>query len=355
MFIMAQIRINNVRIKGIAACAPTKIEENCEYPYFDENEFANIIPSIGVERRHIAKAGQTCADFAQRAAEKLMEELGWERETIDLLIFGSPSKDYIQPDTACVLQGKLNLPESTMAFDMTLGCTGWTYAMTNACSLMQTGYVKRALVLNGIMGSQESCYYDKTGYPLFSDVGTATALEFDLDAAPIWCDLGTIGKDFDAIIVPDGGRRNPVTTESLKLVEYEKNVKRSRLHTFMKGMEVFSFALKTAPRTTNAVLEFAGKSKDEIDYFFFHQANYYMVKKIIKKLKIDPEKAPIAMRDYGNTGACSIPFTMVLQSADKLRNGKYTNIGCSFGIGLSWGSLCFETENLVIPELQMYE
>lgn len=72
---MAKIKINNVRIKGIAACAPSKVEENSEYPYFDENEFENIIPSIGVERRHVAKEGQTCADFAQRAAEKLMEEL----------------------------------------------------------------------------------------------------------------------------------------------------------------------------------------------------------------------------------------------------------------------------------------
>ena len=352
---MALIKINNVRIKGMAACAPTTVEENSEYPYFDENEFENIIPSIGVERRHVAKPGQTCADFAQRAAERLIDELRWEKESIDLLIFASPSKDYIQPDTACVLQGKLDLPESTMAFDMTLGCTGWTYAMTNAGSLLQTGCIKRALLLNGIQGTSESCYYDKTGYPLFSDVGTATAIEYDPTAAPIWCELGTIGKEYDAIIVPDGGRRNPVTEESLKLVEYEKNVKRNRLHTFMKGMEVFSFALKTAPKSTEAVLAFAGKTKDEIDNYFFHQANYYMVKKIIKKLKIDPNKAPIAMRDFGNTGACSIPFTMVVESAEKLRLGKYTNVGCSFGVGLSWASLCFETENIVIPELQLYD
>lgn len=352
---MAQVIINNVRIKGIAACAPSKVEENSEYPYFDENEFETIIPSIGVERRHVAKPGQTCSDFACKAAEKLIEELGWEKETIGLLIFCSPSKDYLQPDTACVLQGKLDLPESCMAFDMTLGCTGWCYGMTTACSLVQSGGIKRALLLNGIHGSAESCYYDKTGYPLFSDVGTATAIEFDASAAPIYCNLGTIGKEYDAIIVPDGGRRNPVTVESLELKEYEKNVVRNRLHTFMKGMEVFSFALKTAPRITNEVLEFAGKTKDEIDNFFFHQANFFMVKKIIKKVKIDPEKAPIIMRDFGNTGACSIPFTMVIGRAEQLRHGKAKNVGCSYGVGLSWASLYFETEDLVIPELQIYD
>ena len=351
---MALINLNNVRIKGMAACAPSKVEENSEYPFFDENEFDLIIPSIGIERRHVAKPGQTCADFAQRAAEKLMEELGWEKDSIDLLIFGSPSKDYIQPDTACVLQGKLDLLESTMAFDMTLGCTGWTYGMTTAGSLLQSGCIKRALLLNGIMGSQESCYYDKTGYPLFSDVGTATALEYDPTAAPIWCELGTIGKDFEAIIVPDGGRRNPVTVDSLELKEYDKNVKRTRLHTFMKGMEVFSFALKTAPKSVKALLDFVGKPMEDVDYFFFHQANYYMVKKIIKKLKIDSEKAPFSLLNFGNTGACSIPFTMVTEKAEQLRHGKSKCVGCSFGIGLSWASLYYETDDLVIPELQIF-
>ena len=352
---MALIRINNVSIRGMAACAPSKVEENCEYPFFDDNEFDRIIPSIGIERRHVAKPGQTCSDFALRAAEQLLNELQWGRDSIDLLIFGSPSKDYIQPDTACILQGKLNLPNSTMAFDMTLGCTGWTYGMTTACSLLQTGNIKRALLLNGIMGTAESCYYDKTGYPLFSDVGTATAIEYDPTASPIWCELGTIGKDYEAIIVPDGGRRSPVTEESLKMKEYDKNVIRTRLHTFMKGMEVFSFALKTAPESVDALLEFAGKMKEDVDFFFFHQANYYMVKKIIKKLKIDPAKAPFSLRNFGNTGACSIPFTMITEKAEQLRHSRSRCVGCSFGVGLSWSSLYYETDNLTIPDLILYD
>lgn len=351
---MALKTINNVRIKGMAACVPSKIEENSDYPYFDDNELDRIIPTIGVERRRVLAKGQTCGDLACQAAEKLLAELGWEKDTIDLLLFCSPDRDHILPDTACIIHGKLGLPKSTMAFDMTLGCTGWTYAMTTACSLLESGNFKRALVLVGNHATYECAYEDKTAYPLFSDTGVATAIEFDTEAPAIYCQLGTDGKGYKAIIVPDGGARNGVSEDSLILKEYGPNIKRNRLQMEMDGMEVFSFAMKTAPNSVTELLEYCKVDKESIDYFFFHQANFYMVKKIIKKLKINPDKAPFSMLNYGNTGASSIPFTMITEKAEELRNNKLTNVGCSFGVGLSWASLKFETDHLVIPDLIIY-
>ena len=347
---MALLKINNVRIKGAAACAPKDNEENRDYPYFERNDIDRIIDTIGVERRRILKKGQTCSDLAYLAAEKLIAELGWEKESIGLLMFCSPSRDYIQPDTACVLQGRLGISHSAMCFDMTLGCSAWTYGITTAASIMQTGAVKRALVLNGNMGSAENAYEDRTIWPLIGDAGTATALEFE-EGATIWCEAGSRGEDYHHVIIPDGGRRNPVTEESFVLTPDAEGVKRSRLHLYMNGMEVFSFGLKTAPKSIEAVLEFSGKKKEDIDMFLFHQCSYYLLKKIVKKEKLDIEDAPFSMINFGNTGAASIPFTMVTERADRLRDGKHWIVGCSFGVGLSWATLCFETENMVIPEL----
>lgn len=348
---MAFIKINNVKMKGIAACVPSYIEENSDYPYFDENELDRIMPTIGVERRRVLQKGQTCSDLACKAAERLIDELGWEKDSIGLLMFCSPSRDFIQPDTACILQHRLGLSTDTMCFDMTLGCTAFTYGSTTALSILQNGSIKRALVLNGNMGSAEDAYTDKTTWPLIGDAGTAVAYEYDETASPIYCELGTLGKDYEAIIIPDGGRRNPVNEKSFELIEFDNNIRRSRLHLDMKGMDVFSFAMKIAPKSVNSVLDFANKTIEDVDMFFFHQANFYMVKKIIKKLKINPEDAPFSMINYGNTGAASIPFTMVTEKADLLRNGKRSFVGCSFGVGLSWASIYFETKDLVIPEL----
>lgn len=351
---MALILNKNVKIKGMAACVPSNIEENSDYPFFDHNEIDKIIPTIGIERRRIARPGETCGDYAYTAAEKLISDLGWEKESIGLLIYCSAARDYILPDTSCVIQGKLGLPTSTMAFDMTMGCTGWIWGMISAMGIMQTGAIKRAILLNGNMSTGENAFTDKTTWPLFSDVGTATALEYDETAADIHCELGTIGTKFDDVIIRDGGRRHPFTAESLELHEYGLNIKRSNLNVEMKGMEVFSFGLKSAPKSIDAVLDFAGKTLDDVDLIVFHQANYYLIKKIVKKAKLDPEKVPIAMKNFGNIGPCCIPFTMITERAEMLRKGKYQILGNAFGIGMSWGSLLFETEDLVIPDLIEY-
>ena len=347
---MGLFTIKNVRIKGAASCVPSTIEENKDYPYFDKNELHRIIPTIGVERRRVLKKGQTGSDCAYFAAEKLIAELGWEKDSIGLLIFGSPSRDYIQPDTSCILQGKLGLSLGTMCFDMTLGCSAWTYGITTAASIMQTGNIKRALVLNGSMGTAENSYTDKTIWPLIGDAGTATALEFE-EGAFIHCEIGSKGEDYHFVIIPDGGRRNPVSEDSFVLREDEPNVKRSNLHLHMNGMEVFSFGLKTAPKSLETLLEYSGKQKDDIDLYFFHQASYYLLKKIVKKEKLDPEKVPFSLINWGNTGACCIPHGMVTGKAEQLRNGKNKVVACAFGVGFSWATLYFETEDMVIPDL----
>lgn len=352
---MAQLKIDNVCVRGMAACVPSEIEENSAYPFFDENEFERMIPTIGVERRRCLNKGDTCGDLACVAAEKLLKDLGWSKESVDLIVFCSPDRDHILPDTSCIIHGKLGLPTSTMAFDMTLGCTGWVYSMSNVCSLLSLGYVKRALLLTGNMGSYECAYTDKTAYPLFSDSGVATALEYKSGASPFFFNLGTNGKNYKDIIIHDGGTRNGFNEDSLKLQEYGVNIKRSNLHMEMDGMNVFAFALKVAPKSVEDLMCFCGKDVNSVDCFFFHQANLYMVKKIVKKMGIDPEKAPFSLKNFGNTGASSIPFTMITERSDLLRNSFVRNVGCSFGVGLSWGSIYFETDHLVVPELIEYK
>lgn len=352
---MAFLEIKNVRIKGFSACVPANIEYNKDYPYYAEGEFERQLPTIGVEKRHVIEEGTTASDLCLEAAEKLIKDLGWKKEDIQLLVFSSPARDFVFPDTSCILQDRLGLSKSTMAFDMTLGCTGWTYALNVISSIMSASKFKKALLLNGNMTTTENAFTDKTAYPLFSDAGSATAIEYDENAPMIVSEVGTDGSGYDCIIMKDGGRRHPFTEKSLVLKEYGENIRRSDMHMAMKGMEVFAFALNTAPKSVNNLLEHIGKTTDEIDQYFFHQANLFMLKKIAKKLKLSVEKVPYSIYKFGNTGSCSIPLTIVTERADNLRIGVSHNIGCAFGVGLSWGTVYFETENIVIPELILYK
>lgn len=73
--------------------------------------------------------------------------------------------------------------------------------------------------------------------------------------------------------------------------------------------------------------------------------------KIIKKVKLGNARYPQSMRDFGNTSSASIPLSLVTEESNSLRNGKNLVVACGFGVGLSWGSVAFETDQIVVPPL----
>lgn len=221
--------------------------------------------------------------------------------------------------------------------------------MSVALSLMTCGRIKRAIVLAGDARKQVPEEHDQ----LFGYAGTATALEYDEKAKPITIDLGSDGTGYDAIIRPGGGARNPITPASLELQDCEDGRKRHACQTRMNGMDVFAFGITTAPKSIKKVFAECGITMDGVDYVLFHQANIKMLETIKKKLKLTDEKVPYSLRRFGNTSSASIPLTVVTELREQLYGKAVTLVGCGFGVGLSWGTILFHTdENLVISELQ---
>ena len=125
----------------------------------------------------------------------------------------------------------------------------------------------------------------------------------------------------------------------------------NQLQTRMKGMDVFSFGITTAPKSVKKLGQHYGFDYLDYDYFVFHQANMKMNNMIAKKLKLDAEKVPSCMYEFGNTSSASIPLTIVAQLKGKFENKPTKFICCGFGVGLSWGTVAFETSNIVISDL----
>ena len=120
----------------------------------------------------------------------------------------------------------------------------------------------------------------------------------------------------------------------------------------MNGIDVFSFAISTAPKSIKKLADHFGFDYQDSDYYVFHQANMKMNKMIQKKLKLDDEKVPYSLHDFGNTSSASIPITIVTQLKNQLKDKSTKFICCGFGVGLSWGAVRFTTdEYLVISEL----
>lgn len=347
---MAFLKVNNVRVCGVSACVPKLVEENAAI-YAKWGDFSSFVGTTGIERRHISSPEVCSSDLCVSSAEKLIAELGWEKESIDAIVFVSQTPDYILPATSPILQDKLGLSEECYTLDISLGCSGWVYALCTLATLMQNGSVKRGLVLAGETPSKICSPEDKSTWPLFGDAGTATAIEYAEDASPILFHMCADGSGKDTIIINDGGYRNQTTTESFALEEHGEGVKRNKLHVELDGMSVFSFGISKAPKSVKKLLENFEIDKDSVDKFVFHQANLFMNEKIRKKLKLEEEKVPYCLKDFGNTSCASIPLTLVSQNREELKSKKLNIIGCGFGVGLSWGSVYFETDKIVCPEL----
>lgn len=349
---MSYQQINNVRIDGIAACVPARIEENSGLEMFSsKDDFEKFVSMTGIERRHVVSNGICASDMCFEAAEKLISDLNWDKSEVSCLVFVSQTPDYKLPATACVLQNRLGLSKECMAFDISLGCSGWVYGITVVASLLSAGHYKKALLLVGDAVTTTKSPLDKSTYPLFGDAGTATALSFNVDASAIKSCLYTDGGNYEAIMIEDGGARNPFNTKSLEVTEYENGIKRNRLQSILDGSSVFTFGISKAPQCVNNLIENFEIDKDSVDFFVFHQANMLMNEKIRSKLKLPEEKVPYILKDYGNTSSTSIPLTMIVKLKDKLARGSNKLIACGFGVGLSWGAVHFELDKVVCSEL----
>lgn len=341
---MAFLEFKNVRIAGISAGVPKHIVHTLEMPSpSQEYDSSAFIELTGVEKRRIDD-NLTTADLCIPAAEKLIYDLAWTKSEIGAVIFVSQTPDYIEPATSCIIQDKLGLSKECYASDMSLGCSGWVYGLCTILGLLSENGIKKALLMCGD-AKRISHEYD----PLFGYAGCVTAVEYVEGEPSMKFHLGTDGSGYDAIIIPDGGARNPFSIESFNEEEIEGK-KLNRLQTHMKGMDVFSFGISTAPKSIRKLSEHFGFDYQNTDFFIFHQANMKMNDIISKKLKLAPEKVPVSLHEFGNTSSASIPLTIVTQLKEQCKES-HDFLCCGFGIGLSWGTVYFESKTMIISSL----
>ncbi len=350
---MALMIINNVEIRGVAAAVPKRVEENSKFPYLDSETLERYMDTVGVVRRHCAvHDGSICtSDLCFASAEKLIADLEWDKNEIGLLLFVSHTADYKLPPTACILQHRLGLSTECMAFDSPLGCSGFVYGLSIAGNMMQSGTIKKALLLVGNTQSVYASPKDKSTALLFGDAGSAMALEYNEDAEKMLFHLKSDGGGSDILIVPDGGCRNPVNSHSLEYEQFDEGIERTRLHEKMDGGAVFAFALFNVPKSIMYLCKSFSLDLQQADYLLLHQANKFLCNNIRKKLKYPEERCPYNIQEYGNTSGTSIPLLMVTNLQNELQTQKLNFVMCGFGVGLSLGSAHISTNNIVVPNL----
>jgi 3-oxoacyl-[acyl-carrier-protein] synthase-3 len=353
---MAFTKILNTKIAVIAAAVPKSITFTKDYEWMSESERIQLENTTGIKQRRNAKSGTCTSDLAVELCNYIFQKTGISKDDIDVLVFVSQSRDYILPNTACIIQNRVGLSKKCMSFDVPLGCSGYTYGLTILSSIISAagGSMKRGILIAGDVSSGDMNYRDKTTYPLFGDAASATIVEYDAECAmPIYNNLQTDGSGFDSLIIPAGAARNKFTNESLIEREFSPGVWRNAKNVYLDGLKIFEFTIAEVADNITELLKKVPLNIENIDYYFLHQANKLMNETIRKQLRVKPEYVPYSLNEFGNTSSASIPLTIVCRAGNNIQNK--TCVLAGFGVGLSWSSSLLKFSNTVevLPLLEL--
>lgn len=330
---MAIDRLKNIRVSGIVCCVPENIVDIGRFAdSFDKKGLEKFKKTTGIQRKHCCELDHviTAGDLCYAAADKLLQELDIERSSIDAVIFISQTSDYRMPATACILQHRLGLNSKCLAYDINLGCSGYPYGLHVAGAYLQSGHLKRVLLLTGEAGA----HIQPVDNILFGEAGSATLLEYDETQPELVFLLRTLGEGFRQIICPYGGQRHEmeVYAEARMRGEYPKK-------TVMDGAEVFNFSIREVPVLVNDYFKETGWDAERFDVVALHQANLMILKQIIKKSKLPKDKCPISLDIYGNTSSASVPLAICDYfnriDTEKKDDDLKEIMVCGYGVGLS--------------------
>ena len=341
---MVLTKIEEVKISAMAAAVSNTWTALTDMETQEGPEvIAKFSKKTGVKGRYDANLNQTTADFCFAAAKAILKEKKISPDEIGILVFVTQSADYSIPATACILQERLGIPKDCIAFDVNLGCSGFSYGLNIAASMLKTSNADKALLLCGDTSAKEKNWKKKvktshSASMLFGDSGTATLLEKEKDAPLMHMISKTDGAGFRAIIAPYGHWRNP-----------EPPVGES-IGSRMDDIAVFNFATSEVPELVKKQMEASNTTVDNYDCLVLHQANLFILKQIAKRTGFSMDKTLVSIDEFGNTSSASIPISLVKEYGDVNENKDIRALMCGFGVGLSWSTVdAYMNVNDILP------
>lgn len=321
---------NLIRIAGIGHYAPEKIVTNFDFEQMMDTTDEWITSRSGIQRRHYANPSQATSDLGYLASLDALKDAGIDAQKIDLIIVGTSSPDMLFPSSACIIADLLK--SKAMAFDLSAGCSGFSYSASVAVQFLRSGHYKNALVIGSDTISRFIDFSDRSTAVLFGDGAGAMILSTEnaKTDAILAIANGSDGSGACHLLMPAGGSRRPATIESV----------RDHGHfVHMNGKEIFKFAVRICDEIIDQLLAKSGKKAENIDHYLFHQANARIIESAVKRLHVPNEKVIITLDEYGNTSSATVPMSLsVCAKSGRIKNGDLVLIGV-FGAGLTWGGL----------------
>lgn len=324
--------MRGVEIKGLGHYAPSRRVPNAEIETRLGLEPGWIFRRTGIEARRYVAEGEALSDIAVAAGNMALANANIDRASVALVLLATSTPDHLLPPSAPLVAHRLGAGNAG-GIDMAGACGGFIYALTLADSFVRQ-HTAPVLVIAANVLSRRINPSDRASSVLFADAAGAALLAPTgrQDAGVIGADLAAKGSRYDLIKIPAGGSRVPFTlltdaTGTLMVIN--------------DGKAVFSEAIEMMTATARTSLAKAGLTAGDISRFIPHQANARMMDKVAHKLAVEPAKILTTVREFANSSAATIPFTLSMNAVDRPLICGETLLMTAAGAGMTGGAAVF--------------
>lgn len=316
-------------ITGVHAWVPETVLSNADLEKMVETTNDWIISRTGIKERRILRGeGRGTSVIGVNAVQGLLKKTNTNPDSIELLICATTTPDMQFPATANIIADLAGVKQA-WSFDLQAACSGFLYAVTTAARMIESGAIRRAIVVGADKMSSIIDYTDRATCVIFGDGGGAVLLEPNSHGLGILdCIMYSDGAGSVHLHQKAGGSAMPASKET---------VEKGLHYVYQEGQAVYKFAVSKMADVGYEIMMKNGLTPEDIAWLVPHQANKRIIDATSAKMNLPAEKVMVNIEKYGNTTNGTIPICL-WEWEKKLRKGDNL-ILCAFGGGFTWGAV----------------
>ena len=321
-------------ILSVGSYLPKKILTNFDFEKTIDTTNEWIVQRTGSLERHIAEETEFTSDLAFIAANNAINNAKIDKNLIDIIIVATITSDKTFPSTAAFVHKKLALNRNIPAFDISVACSGFVYAIEIADSMIKSEKYNYILIIGAEKLSSITDFKDRSTCVLFGDGAGACILKKKI----INNDIENIKNTNESCIIDSKLELDSKYIEILQTTGGVSSTQNSGFIT-MNGQEVFKLGVNKLSEMIEQILQKNNINSNDIKMIIPHQSNYRILKAIADKINIPYEKFAITIDKHANTSAASIPLALnVMFENNKIQKGDLL-LFISAGAGMSFGCI----------------
>jgi len=304
-------RYEQVVISGLAHVDAPQVVTSTEI----EDQMARTLERLGVEpglleglsgirERRVWGAGTLPSEVAAQAGELALADSGVGRHDVGALLNTSVCRDYLEPSTASLVHGRMELPTEAVNFDVGNACLGFVNGMNVVASMIEHGEIDHGLVVDG---ETSRFTMEATIERLASQA--CDEVMFREQFATLTLGSGAVAMVLSRADSVESGRRflggmSRASTAHANLCTGHVH----EMRTDTKGLLLAG--LELAAHTWKEAVSSFDWDPQAVDTYVVHQVSKVHTRAVCDTLGLDIDRFPLIYPEFGNIGPAGVPTVL---------------------------------------------